>query len=178
MRFDVRETPAGKSLSAIVIMRGARRVATVLAHYGSGGAVKVNVWQDSDAAERSLAAFTRDHAKLSAAQLKRELASLAADDGIRPFSYQAAQAGGGGYDKFTAALAGMYIDGAAMGNHCSRRGAPRKPKGSSVYPDGFKPPAGYRLANYSSAAGGWSDCYRDSGLDYLEARGYVIIRAI
>ena len=40
----VRETAAGKSISAYVIMKGARHVATVQAHFSNGGRCLVNVW--------------------------------------------------------------------------------------------------------------------------------------
>lgn len=83
------------------------------------------------------------------------------DDG-----FQHAKAGGYGYDKFTAALRGMKIDGHAMSDHSEHGQAPRPPKGRKTYPADFKLPKGYELANYASiskATGSrlWSDHWKD-----------------
>lgn len=76
--------------------------------------------------------------------------------------FQHATAGGYGYDKFAAALSGMTIDGHKMSNHASSEGAPKLPKGRKTYPNNFKTPKGYSLANWtkiSKATGG--TIYRD-----------------
>lgn len=177
----VRETAAGKSIRAIVIMKGARHVATVQAHYGSSR-VLVNVWHN---------------------------------DGT---PMQSGTAGGYGYDKFTAALSGLSIDGHTLTDHCG--GRKKAPKALGYFPADYKAPKGYALANYgeydakgkrwhsfdfnelakeklgadaawedvsalskqlkaeTQLTGGYGDCYRESGLKYLEALGYSVINAI
>ena len=75
---------------------------------------------------------------------------------VNVFSYghdaremQSARAGGYGYDKFTSALSGMMIDGHKMTDHCSTDGAPKPPRGSTLYPDGSKPKKGYMFTNWT-----------------------------
>lgn len=177
----VRETSAAKSIKAIVIMKGKRHVATVQAHYGNSRCL-VNVWHN---------------------------------DGT---PMQHGSASGYGYDKFTAALSGMTIDGHVMSDHSDGRLSP--PKAVGYFPADYKPRRGYQLANYGEydAAGkrfdsyewrdmaiaqlgesaewddvealakqlradanltrGYSSCYKESGLSYLEALGYTVIGAI
>jgi hypothetical protein len=180
MNKYVRETSAAKSIKALVIMKGKRHVATVQAHYGNSR-VLVNVWHN---------------------------------DGT---PMQHGTAGGYGYDKFTAALSGLTIDGHTMSDHCGGNVKPAKAPG--YFPADYKPRKGYRLANYGEydAAGnisrehewrelaesqignddyqavialaialradanltrGYSSCYKESGLKYLEALGYRVISAI
>ena len=136
---QVRETAAGSSIRAIVIMRGKRHVATVQAHYGNSR-VSVDVWHT---------------------------------DGT---PLQQASASGYGYDKFTSALSGLTIDGHTITDHCGARKKP--PRGAKVWPSDAKAPRGYRFANWSAELGGYRDCYRESGLKYLEAIGYTVIDAI
>lgn len=94
-------------------------------------------------------------------------------DGKTPL--QQRRAGGYGYDKFSAALAGLVIDGHKMTDHCGARlTAPRK---TGVWPS-RKAKRGYTFANYSAEKGGFTDCYRMAGLDYLRALGYTVIDAI
>ncbi len=179
----VRETVAGKSISAYVIMKGSRRVATVQAHFSNGGTCLVNVWQESKAATKSAAA--REKIGQPFKVKKYESASM----------FQHARATGYGYDKFGSALSGMIIDGHEMTDSCSRRGAPKPPKGRKTFPGDMKAPRGYHFANWADGsrknhAGepvysgmaetecGYLDCYRDAGLKYLEAIGYTVIQAI
>jgi hypothetical protein len=168
----VRETAAGRSISAWVILKGSREVATVQSHYSNGGRVLVNVWQESEAAQRSEKAAIRDGVKLKPEEYRE------------PMRFQAASAGGYGYDKFTAALSGLYIDGFRMSDHTSGRGAPKPPKGRKTYPVRYVPPKGYTVANFVPAdrspdgADGYLSCFRMEGLRFLEARGYRVIQAL
>lgn len=66
--------------------------------------------------------------------------------------FQYARASGYGYDKFTAALSGLTIDGHKMSDHCSKDGAPKPPRGRVTFPSGHKPRKGYALANYASVS--------------------------
>jgi hypothetical protein len=84
--------------------------------------------------------------------------------------FQYGRATGYGYDKFKAALAGMVIDGHKMTDNCQERVKP--PKGQEEWPQGAKIKRGYRLANFKD--GFYRDCYREAGLDYLEAMGYKV----
>lgn len=104
----VRDTAAGKSISATVIMRGTRHVATIQAHYANSGGVRVDVWQtDQRALERCAAAHARAFGP-----------GALADD----FKHQQGHASGYGYDKYAAALRGILIDGIRMADHCGREG--------------------------------------------------------
>ena len=80
--------------------------------------------------------------------------------------FQHASASGYGYDKFTAALRNLTIDGHAMSDHCGES-AKRPKRGYWLETD--KRPKGYRLANYSTyivatgkrmAAYDWQDIAR------------------
>lgn len=109
--------------------------------------------------------------------------------------FQSASAGGYGYDKLGAALAGLSVDGHKLSDHCSRDGAPKPPRGRVTYPQDYKPPRGYHLANWADGSkryddgskrypripdneAGFTDCYREQGFRYLQALGYHVIRAI
>jgi hypothetical protein len=180
----VRETRAGKDISSFVVMKGARHVATVQMHFGQSR-VLVNVWQEKEAAIKSLKArklvFIYEPGKY---------------DSAKDLTFQQGSAGGYGYDKTTAALSGLIIDGIELTNHCSRLKAPKPPKGRKTYPRDYKAPKGYRVANFVDGARlypdtkekvyagvpasecGYRDCYRVSGLDILKDFGYSIIQAI
>ena len=190
MSNQVRETAAGKSLSAYVVLnRKGRHVATVHAHYSNGGTCTVDVWNHGDdATERTAKAmgYKLDNVGTiiegkSTGQHAYKVAGL-----------QQGRAGGGGYDKFAAALSGMLIDGHKLNDHCGVRLAP--PKGR-LWQDSDRPKLakkGFGLSNWSSAnstngygrqgvpadAAGWTDAYRAEGLKYLEAIGYRVINAI
>lgn len=198
----VDETPQGRAISAFVIMKGKRKVATVQMRYGSGGGLLVNVFQDSDAAERSA---------MAAHQTKiKGLSEVEAT--ARDMWAQSATAGGYGYDKSTAALSGMWIDGHQLTDHCSRKRAPKPPRGRTTFSQSATPRRGYSFANFTTfltdgdkperidqhkrrfdeayaarvdaaieadqVEKGYTDCYRESGLKYLEAMGYTVIQAI
>lgn len=108
--------------------------------------------------------------------------------------FQHGSAGGYGYDKLTAALRGLTVDGHTLTDHCAENLPP--PEGHKVWPKGSTPPQGYEFANYHPefltfgfdpekhpnphfcGEEGYSSCYRISGLKYLEAFGYEIIQAV
>lgn len=178
----VNDTASGKSVTAYVVLnkKGAH-VATVRAVWSKSGVCLVNVHDDAA-------------------------------------GFQHAKAGGGGYDKFTACLNNMTIDGHKLSDHCADR--IKLKKGQYIFPSNSKAPKGYSFANhceiwadgraydkhaeiakfratmdFDSAVlahrskrmqqisngeiiSGWRDCYRESGLDYLTALGYRVIKAI
>lgn len=106
-------------------------------------------------------------------------------DANRPL--QQGSASGYGYDKFSAALSGLTIDGHTMSDHCGV--AKNPPRGRKTFPVDAKAPKGYTFANFVSAERakdygakegeeGWLSCYRLEGFRYLEALGYRVIQAI
>lgn len=179
----VRETAAGKSIKAFVILdRKGAEVATVNCHFSDGGVCLVNVWQSTAPALKSQAAFAKANPQAKPSK-------------DRDFYFQHAKASGYGYDKETSALSGLYIDGHLLTDHCSRLGAPKPPKGRKTFPRDTKAPKGYSFANYADGAktfhdgtrfhpdmpeteSGYADCYRDSGLKFLTAIGYRVHQAI
>ncbi len=148
MSVYVRDTAAAKSVRAILILKGARKVATVQVHYGNSGSCLVNIWQETESAARSAAAREKAGKPFKAVCYES------------PGAFQYARAGGYGYDKLTAALAGMNVDGHELTDHCGAR--LKMPKGLPLFPRDFKAHKGYSLANYctiSRATGG--RIYRD-----------------
>lgn len=196
MTKQVRETAAGKSVSAYVILnRKGEHVATVQAHFSDGGTCTVDVWNHGDGpAKRSAEAmgyvFGPDD-RVVGNETKGKPAH-AGDYAYKVAGLQQGRAGGYGYDKFTAALSGLIIDGHAMSDHCGGRKSP--PKGRTTWPRDAKAPRGYSFNNFQtftygkdgervalgpdSPAYGYSSCYRLEGFKYLEAFGYRVIQAI
>jgi hypothetical protein len=129
----VRETTAGKAISAYVIMKGARQVAVIQVFHGA--TCLVNVWQETAAYIRSAKArkvYTTD------------------ESAYHDFQFQRSTASGYGYDKETSALAGLIIDGHELTDHCGRLKAPKPPKGRKLFPHNSKAPRGYSFANFTS----------------------------
>lgn len=151
----VMETAAAKALSAYVVMKGRRHVATVRAFHGAR--CLVNVHQDQDGIERCR---------------KKSKGVWMANE----YGFQWSSASGYGYDRLTAALGGLWIDGHRLADH----GTPGKipPKGSTVFPAEYIPPKGYRVTNWSSELGGFLSCYRLPGLEYLRDIGYTVVQVL
>ena len=146
---QVRDTSAAQQITAYIILRNDRaktEVATVHVYFAKSGGVSVNIFNYG----------------------KRN------PQGLEDPQYS--NAGGYGYDKETAALSGLKIDGYILTDHCG--GRLRPPKGAKSWPHGSKCRKGYSFANYSSELSGWTDCYRQPGLKYLSEIGYRVIRAI
>ncbi|MGE0211828.1 MAG: hypothetical protein AB7S41_09055 [Parvibaculaceae bacterium] len=162
----VRETKAAKQIAADLIMRRGEEVARVLAYHGQGSCL-VNIFQGSKAAARCYAAAH-----------KTPLADVDAEKAYRAFGFQVGRAGGYGYDKFASAIAGLWIDGHKLNDHCAVRRKP--PNGRTTFPRDSKAPKGWHFANYIEKEGeaGWLDCYRVQGLSYLEAIGYSVLRVL
>lgn len=132
----VRDTAAAKSIRAILILKGPRIVAKLQAHFSNAGACTVNLWQMTEAAERS----AKVRAKAGNPFKPRQYET--------PGALQIGKAGGYGYDKLTAALSGMIVDGHEISDHCG--GRLKLPRGAVVFPRDFKAPKGYRLSNWCS----------------------------
>ena len=100
---------------------------------------------------------------------------------------QQKKAGGYGYDKFTACLDGMIIDGIRLYNHC---GQPRTETDQAMFDkllalhwkqgaqgvQDLARPYGLTFTNYED--GKYGSLYMISGLDRLTAMGYTVIQAI
>ena len=131
----VSDTKAARSLRGILVMKGSKVIAKVTSYHGNS--CLVNVFQHGKALERSAKAR------------KVPLDAARSHDDARQLNFQHGRASGYGYDKWTAALSGLIIDGHEMTNHCGKR-LPY-PKGLDYFPADFKAPRGWRLANYFSA---------------------------
>lgn len=201
----VRETKAAREISAFVILSPTGdEVATVNLHHTQSRTI-ANVWQSDDAAKRS-AEFAEKNRSAEPVKHPDEVAAFPFQPTVKApkgrayaaedFRFQVSRAGGYGYDKRTAALAGMIIDGIPLTDHCSRFGAPIGPD-HGRFPQGYEAPKGFRLSNWfridrtdpdrpgrfdrSPLPDGWTgyaDCYREPGLGVLEALGYRVIQAI
>lgn len=86
---------------------------------------------------------------------------------------QQGKASGYGYDKFTAALSGLVIDGHEMTDHCGGR---LEKKGGWKHEEKAK--KGYRFANWDNEKKVYTSCFRLEGLKYLQDIGYTVIQAI
>lgn len=217
MASQVRETKAGKSISAWVILKRGTHVATVNAHFSDGGRVSVDVWNLGDkptvrCAETALncgalseAAFNK---AVAASKVQRNYGKDTDHEGYAAydlFGLQQSSAGGYGYDKLSAALSGLWIDGVQLADNSSHNAESEKMKaaynrdcerykkseaiegqGVRVYyefPEGFKKRwddkakrIGAYFQNYNG--GKFRDLYLNSGLKRLEDMGYDVIQAI
>lgn len=191
MTKQVRETAAGKSIRATVILnKKGVHVATVQAHFSDGGTVTVDVWNIGDGPARRSAEAMGHKVNAEGRILAND--GTPGDYAFRVSGLQQGRASGYGYDKFTAALSGLIIDGHAMSDHCEERKSP--PKGRTTWPRDAKAPRGYSFNNFQTftygADGervalepdsphyGYSSCFRLEGFKYLEAFGYRVINAI
>jgi hypothetical protein len=101
-------------------------------------------------------------------------------------TFSTGYAGGYGYDKLTAALSSLAIDGHALTDHCGQdvTGAKLLKAHQKHYASGDQlrlenteracKSAGYSFANWEQGRG-WGSCYRLPGLDYLRAIGYSVL---
>lgn len=148
----VRETKAAKSISAYVVMKGSREVATIQAYFADsslGGICRVDIWGDN-----GLVAQKVNH--------------------------------GYGYDKFTANLDGVTIDGVELHDHCWQdkktakilANAPKDHAESSAYWEKMRRKHGVRPANWNGKTFQYDSCFYSDGLNRLKDMGYTVITAI
>lgn len=205
MAKQVRETTAGRSVSAYVVLnKKGEHVATINAHYASGGTVSVDVWNHGNAPARCWsAALACGALSEKAAEKAREDVRRARDwvpaDSVDEwaahdmFGLQQSRAGGYGYDKFTAALAGLWIDGHSMADHCGtvREDEKKRARLFREYVRAHDSGAsdrrewdqkaeriGCQFANYSTEAGRYMSLNFRAGLTRLADLGYKVIQAI
>lgn len=206
MATQVRETSAGKSISAWVILnKKGVHVATVNAHYSNGGRVSVDVWNIGTAAVGNSFAIARANGRISDANLAK-LIDKAPDyykteesrldwAAYQSCCMQQSAAGGYGYDKLAAALSGLIIDGHTIADHCGQVPEAEKARarlmrqyckamasGDDVttrrYWDDKAARIGCSFANYSTEKGRFTSLYFLNGLRRLESLGYQVIQAI
>lgn len=145
---QVRETAAGKSISAWVILKDGKQVAQVQAHFGKSR-VQVDIWAAPD------------------------------------WTIQQGSASGYGYDKLTAAMTGLYINGHKLTNHCETDETLKAllaeyhngNTSAQTFRDALRE-LGASPANWSGANFRWEDAHYNSGLDRLKTLGYQVIQAI
>lgn len=206
MAKQVRETKEGAAISAYVVLnKKGEQVATINAHYSNGGTVSVDVWNIGEAVDRSFATACKTN-KVTAKQIAKmaeqapdyykeesERIAWAARD---LFGLQQSKAGGYGYDKFAAALAGLIIDGHTMANHCGQVPEAEKKRqalikqyqkaiaaGANAAAKEWREKArriGCDWANWDVSAPipCWRSLYFASGFNRLEYFGYRVIQAI
>ena len=90
-------------------------------------------------------------------------------------------ASGYGYDKLTAALRGLFVDGVELTDHCatdktSARLLKRARAGTPTDSLRVGKNRAYDFANWDTT--GPTSCYRKPGLDVLRALGYRIIQGV
>lgn len=204
MAKQVRETAAGKSISAYVVLnKKGNHVATVNAHFANSGAVTVDVWNLGDAACGASLSTALKTGALSQQQLQRAIAAAPdyyLDHGAREqwaasdlFGLQQGRAGGYGYDKFAAALSGLIIDGHTMADHCGT--VPEAEKARARLLKSYQATAltgrdarqaaelkaaklGARFANWDADKQHYGSLFFAPGLERLEKLGYRVISAI
>lgn len=181
MKKQVRESKAGQSISAYVILNKAgQHVATVHQHCSNYRVVTVDVWQhDADVLARC--AVTADFPGCKPPAL---YGAHKADIYDR-FQLQQGRAAGYGYDKATAALAGIIIDGHTLADHCGRAPEVEKRRVALLkryqkHPDAMPYSDWHKAADRIGCrwANGMQSLHVIGGLERLESLGYTVIQAI
>lgn len=201
MAKQVRETTAGAAISAYVVLnKKGEHVATVNAHYSNGGAVTVDVWNHGAAVMRSFETARKNgrvsekalaaHADRAPDYYKEQADRI--DWTARDlYGLQQGRAGGYGYDKFAAALAGLIIDGHTMADHCGRVPEAEKARAALLRRYAKAVAAGAngngkewreKAARMGCHFANWGERFESlhfiDGLNRLQALGYRVIRAI
>lgn len=155
---QVRETKAGQSISAYIILNKQRHeVANVQIYYGDSGRVQVDIW---------------NYGKYNKSMPEHK-------------ELQQVSAGGGGYDKVAAAMRGMIIDGNMLFDHCGQDDRTRRilqdytdGKISEEQARAKAEKIGARLTNYDGKTNKYRSLFYNGGLDRLSDMGYKVIQAI
>jgi hypothetical protein len=172
----------------VILNKKGEHVATVTAQYPRDGAGRmyVNVRNITRSAQQ------RTADRYAATHGKRFADRDGCDVGGLHVWFQAASAGGYGYDKTTAALAGLIVDGHTLADHCG--GVPEADKAKDrLFAAYCKAAAtddtaemraecaakahkiGARFANWSREDGCYTSLHFESGLDRLRTLGYTVI---
>ena len=181
----------------VVLNKKGEHVATVTAQYPRDGAghVYVNVRNVTTSAQQ------RTADRYAATYGKRCADRNGADVGGLHLWLQASSAGGYGYDKTTAALAGLIVDGHTLADHCGRvpESETAKARLFAAYCAAFDgkqnradlaeqmaqddwnaraKKIGARFANWSSESNRYTSLHFDSGLTRLESLGYRVVSVL
>lgn len=193
----VSETKAGKSISAYVILdKKGNHVATVKAHFSDGGACLVNV-HDDKAGFQSASASGYGYDKLTSALSGltidgHEMSNHCSRDGApkppkgrKTFPHDAKPRKGYSFANYTAISREtgntIYRDEwikrayAELGIADASDDV-KNERWDEVAAKAHDLETAWRKSDDCEA--GYSDCYRESGLDYLKAIGYRVIQAI
>jgi hypothetical protein len=186
--------------ASVILNRKGEHVATVQTLYGSGGGVSVEVFNHDKAALRCLETAVKNgrisEARVQSLMTQVQYCSTPESKRARVahdlFGLQKGRAGGYGYDKRTAALSGLLIDGHTLANHCGN--VPEDEKARARLLASYERAAdredctkwrskaariGCSFANYGHGKnGGASSLYFHPGLERLPSLGYRIISAI
>jgi hypothetical protein len=150
VKKQVRETSAGRSIEAFVVLKKGREVAVVQVFHGQG-TTRVDVFEKSLTYQGSAGGYGYD----------RFTAALdgAIIDGIKLYDHCRS-------DKACAAMLAQQ--------------PPRREGDQGAVNAYFKRLAkkGMTVTNWSAEADRWTSCFFVSGLDRLTAMGYTVIRAI
>lgn len=97
--------------------------------------------------------------------------------------FQSARKSGYGYDKFTAALDGLKMDGVELYDHSSRADATDRAlkaikKMSHTLAIEYAEKRGMRVANWDNDKKQYTSVFMEGGLDRLKSFGYKVIQAI
>ena len=198
MKKQVRDTAAGKSLSAYVILnKKGKHVATVNAHFSNASVCTVDVWNlGDDNAARCLSTAMQTGA-ITEKQLQDAIVSAPnyyLDHGAREswaacrfFNLQQCRGG-----NLQDALAGLIVDGHTLNYHCQT--PPELQKKTAALLKAYKRAhlkgtptraafeekakrMGARFANWTTE-NGYSNLYYPAGLERLETLGYTVIQAL
>lgn len=176
----------------IVLNKKGEHVATVTAQYPRDGAGRmyVNVRNVTQAAQQRTAdRYFKTYGKRFADRDGSDVGGL-------HVWFQSASAGGYGYDKTTAALAGLIVDGHTLADHCGNVPEADKAK-DRLFAAYCKAAAatdntaemraewsekarkiGARFANWNREANRYDSLHFESGLSRLEAFGYRVAQAL
>ena len=146
---QVRETAAGQSISAWVILKKGKEVATVQAHYGNSR-VLVNVWDKASGYDMQAGSAGGDgYDKFTSALSGLSIGGVVLNDHC-------------GTDKRTGRILKAYHSGTMTLEQAEKRAAK----------------IGGRFANWQADKGRWMSLFLESGLDKLKCLGFTVIQAI
>lgn len=214
MATQVRETKAGRAISAFLVLnKKGEHVATVNAHYADSGRVSVDVWNIGQRAVDKCLVSAAVSGSLATDKLENAIKDARTKrDWVKPedlkewaaydlFGLQQCSAGGGGYDKFTAALRGIWIDGVQLVDHCGNDAKsekllkaytkdmaalkaqwlhekPQQIKDAQKAWDAKAEKMGASFSNYDADKGCYTSLHIRAGLDRLTSMGWNVIQAI
>lgn len=195
----VTETKAGKSISAYVILnKSGKQVATVRAHFSDGGTCLVNVWDNATPEMQHATASGYGYDKFTSALSGmtidgHSLSNHSSRDGAPkppkgrvtfPRDYKPRK----GYSLANFAHVSKATGGRLYIDHwrdlaCDAMGVARPESAHMDLTDweviqekAFQLESEWKVSD--DCESGYTDCYKESGLKYLEAIGYRVMKAI